>query len=740
MAGVENLDFQELSGLPITEDKADMLVVGYKNIAGNPTMVTPIDNLATKAEVENAVANRATTQQLNTTTQQINLSLVGLSNQVGTKAEQSEVNELKDRIGNGGTPIERYKDAVDTIAILEALPVEQNEKGDGRIVNADVDANGQPYTWVWDGKGWGRTPYTTLPADVALKFNAFGGNISNSSSAPNHIDNIKDAGIYIKHPETSIASAYILVVRTIQGLITQERTYFSDAAKYTQSFRTYDSVTDSWSEWQNRYPVFEDNTYMLKGYIDTVDSSASNYIDNVKEEGIYSRSVTSRNPSVLYMVKNISGVTWQTQLYYSDAGKLVFRERKFDENTSMWSDWSTREFKYQDNTYELAGYVETSDTTASNHIDKVLSNGIYTRKLNNANPIIYWIKNRTNDVIQMQMYYNDGNFPSIGIRTYNKATKIWSAWKNQEVLTADTRNFDIVKNVIPNYLGQTSSPLGNDSLLQYKHGLSMMLGNYDNLIIVAGQSNADGRAARSEAPQWLVDMNYKIDNYMMWNRSTKRFESWELGVNTGSYNIARDEFGFDIFFAKKWLDENPNKKLYAIKQSEGGIPIDWHISETDKYACWSPEIDKIPNGKRSMCKELITQINEAFEYGRRNDIKLLPQCLLWHQGEADMANERRPYFEDNLKKLLGFMRGIFGAPALPIINGQVSSNYDTEWHPNDPTRANAVFERVNLLDNFFKTVDMSSQPTQSDNVHFTGVAYEYLGEGMYNYFKQFTYL
>ncbi|WP_101690755.1 DUF4886 domain-containing protein [Dysgonomonas massiliensis] len=261
MAGIENIDFQELSGLPITENKADMFVVGYKNTSGNPTMVTPIGNLATKAEVESAVASRATTDQLNTATQQINLSLVGLSNQVGTKAEQSEVNELKDRIGNGGTPIERYKDAVDTIAILEALPVEQNEKGDGRVVTADIDANGQSYTWVWDGSNWGRTPYTTLPADVAIK----GGSYLNMKQMDDKKSDriatyggnyINKYGV-ISHLNLSSSRGYSKPILLVDGLVINNYsvltankisdTEYASVFLYDSRFRCIGFLTDSQS-------------------------------------------------------------------------------------------------------------------------------------------------------------------------------------------------------------------------------------------------------------------------------------------------------------------------------------------------------------------------------------------------------------------------------------------------------------------------------------------------------------
>ena len=150
--------------------------------------------------------------------------------------------------------------------------------------------------------------------------------------------------------------------------------------------------------------------------------------------------------------------------------------------------------------------------------------------------------------------WSKSEYPNMQIKQYNPAL---------------IRQFDNVINRTPWFLGQRDYVLGNDSLLQYKRGVAMNIGDYNPLIFVAGQSNADGRGEKANAPQWLVDMNYKIDNYMMWNRIAGKFQSWELGVNTGSYENNKNQFGFDIFFVKKWLDANPGKKIICYQRNGG---------------------------------------------------------------------------------------------------------------------------------------------------------------------------
>lgn len=794
--------------------------------------------------------------------------------------------------------------------------------------------------------------------NIAIDSNTFSGYVSDNVNDAAYIDNIKSSGLYIKKPQSQIASEYILHVRNMGEIIYQMRIYFSDGQQLIYALRSFNTNTQVWSAWSNARLLdsITDKDVILGSFnvLTTDDPNADNYIDKVRTSGLWVRDTKTGGTPVIYFIKPIGGVWYQTQMYYNDSAKFVFRERTYNNDTNTWSAWTERFFKYEDNTFDFVGFIDRSNVNAANYEDKVLTPGMYTTVKNSLTPFIYWVSNKSGVIYQSRVYFTDGFQFNFQQRQYDNNTQMWtdwiqssfvqsvrlfnannidtiksngvyynsqspsiditgmlfvysstiaeynitqtliqtdkfnntvfkqrywsnlesnwtdwganrldamelaqlvgkdavafdyssyprvdgkfirvftkeladnvnysyvviplsafnskmlfittayqgggilpiSFWSSDDVNNPDNfvsrssfttynnangayvenfpvslsvvpsnathlvvcwskseypnmqikqynpdliRQFDNVINRTPWFLGQREYVLGNNSLLQYKRGVAMNIGDYNPLIFVAGQSNADGRGDKVNAPQWLVNMNYKIDNYMMWNRIAGKFQAWELGVNTGSYENNKNQFGFDIFFAKKWLDANPGKKIYAIKETEGGIPIGYQraVDET-RSACWSPEIEKIPNGENSMCKQMIERIHKAFAYAKQNGILLLPQCILWHQGEADMTDIRRPVFKTNLELLLGWLRGIFGSPAMPIINGQISDFYVTTY-PTD--NANIVFSEINNIDSYFKTVSMTGQPTV-DGVHFTEAAYEYLGNAMYDYYKQFMW-
>ena len=794
--------------------------------------------------------------------------------------------------------------------------------------------------------------------NIAIDSNTFSGYVSDNVNDAAYIDNLKSSGLYIKKPQSQTDSEYILHVRNMGEIIYQMRIYFSDGQQLTYALRSFDTNTQVWSAWSNARLLdsITDKDVILGSFnvLTTSDPNADNYIDKVRTSGLWVRDTKKGGNPVIYFIKPIGGVWYQTQMYYNDSAKLVFRERTYNNDTNTWGAWTERFFKYEDNTFDFVGFIDRSNVNAANYEDKVLTPGMYTTVKNSPTPFIYWVSNKSGVIYQSRVYFTDGFQFNFQQRQYDNNTQAWTDWVqssfmqsvqlfnannidtlksngvyyNSQSPSIDTtgmlfvypstiagynitqtliqtdkfnntvfkqrhwsnlvnnwtdwgtnrldamelaqlvgndavafdyssyprvdgkfirvftkeiadnvnysyvviplstftskmlfittayqgegmlpisfwssddvtnpnnfvsrssfttyngangayvenfpvslsvvpsnathlvvcwskseypnmqikqynpdliRQFDNVINRTPWFLGQREYVLGNNSLLQYKRGVAMNIGDYNPLIFVAGQSNADGRGNKVNAPQWLVDMNYKIDNYMMWNRIAGKFQAWELGVNTGSYANNSNQFGFDIFFAKKWLDANPGKKLYAIKETEGGIPIGYQraVDET-RSACWSPEIEKIPSGENSMCQQMIERIHKAFAYAKQNGILLLPQCILWHQGEADMTDIRRPVFKTNLELLLGWLRGIFGSPAMPIINGQISDYYVTTY-PTD--NANIVFSEINNIDSYFKTVSMAGQPTV-DGIHFTKAAYEYLGNAMYDYYKQFMW-
>lgn len=246
------------------------------------------------------------------------------------------------------------------------------------------------------------------------------------------------------------------------------------------------------------------------------------------------------------------------------------------------------------------------------------------------------------------------------------------------------------------------------------------------IIIIVGQSNAEGYAPKETAPGWMSADNYSIPNYLMWNKSRLGFDTYQLGVNVGSENNSDTRFGFDIFFAKKYLDIYGGK-LLAIKQTYPGIPISEKGSKCK--ARWNPDATKIPNGERSMVEELLKKISEAQSYAQKNNAKLKPIAILYMQGESDAEEYiRLNDFEENFKNLICCLRNMTGVNNIPIINAEIM------YRNNNYKKVNEIFRLSQKVDPYLKTIKMDQNQTSiGDNLHYDRAAFEYMGNKMFEY-------
>ncbi|WP_264552672.1 sialate O-acetylesterase [Flavobacterium sp. N2038] len=246
-------------------------------------------------------------------------------------------------------------------------------------------------------------------------------------------------------------------------------------------------------------------------------------------------------------------------------------------------------------------------------------------------------------------------------------------------------------------------------------------------IIVVGQSNAEGYAPYSSAPLWLAGNNYELNGYSIWNKDRKIFQEFQLGVNVGSELNSDTRFGFDIFFAKRYIEEF-NKPLLCIKQTLGGIPISEKGS--GQIARWQASVNLIPKGERVMVLELAQKIKEAQDYAKKNNIKLIPIAILYLQGEADANHSRRlADYKNNFLILKSYLRNLAGNNKLPFINSEIF------YRDNKYKKVNSIFKELNLNDPFFKTVNTSGNQTSiGDNLHYDAAAFEFIGNTMFNYY------
>lgn len=274
------------------------------------------------------------------------------------------------------------------------------------------------------------------------------------------------------------------------------------------------------------------------------------------------------------------------------------------------------------------------------------------------------------------------------------------------------------------------NPFGLEANTLYKDGALRMGGDVAPLFIVGGQSNADGRAPLSQAPSWL-ESDYTLPNYMMWTGST--FADYNIQTNNGhwpTFDTGKDKFAMDLFFAHKWLVDNPGKKIYCIKNTMGDTGIQDQPTTGDHNYTWQPKLDTIVEGCNSLFVVLINKMIAVHRWAVSNKIKLVPIAILWHQGEHDAGVAWRDYFEQNIKNVISFFRGLCAAPALPFLTAHTMGNTAGYAY------VDSVYDTLPPLDAYTKVVNMDGHLTSiGDNLHFDGPAHEYMGEQMYAYWK-----
>jgi hypothetical protein len=335
-------------------------------------------------------------------------------------------------------------------------------------------------------------------------------------------------------------------------------------------------------------------------------------------------------------------------------------------------------------------------------------------------------------LINGQIIYNGINI------LQTTGTKEDALMSQKAITEAISNTTSVISPSIP-YAFTNQNPFNKTANLLFKKSVleKNISSDTQALIVIAGQSNADGRAPKSSAPTWLINNAYTIANFMMWNPTSKSFLPYNLDTNNGSYGDTSSSFSFDIFFAKAYLDANPTKKLYAIKQTVGGVPITELGNNTgNRNFRWQPITSLITAGQLSMASALLVKVKDALDYSLINGIKLQPICTLFHQGESDAdraADGAITAYKQNASNLSSWLRGLFSTPTLPFLNGYIVGTVNSNY-----VLINNIFNEMNTADEYMKTVDMSSNYTTIDGLHYNAAALEFMGNQMYLNYKSYN--
>lgn len=260
--------------------------------------------------------------------------------------------------------------------------------------------------------------------------------------------------------------------------------------------------------------------------------------------------------------------------------------------------------------------------------------------------------------------------------------------------------------------------------------------NPANVIIVAGQSNTDGRVSNDDLPDYIKQNGYK---HCWWSYGSDtisgggRFERfWPRVAKPDNH----ERWGYDaiVYYL---LDQQSKRDFYIIKESLGGTAIDtacssnngmyWNASE--EYLASTAAADK---GGKSLLKAFTENIGACIDNvlaHHKGGYKI--RAFLWHQGESD--KKMAAHYQDNLKKVVVYVRAYLVEKTgnkdyanLPFICGTFS-----EKSRDRSEQVVQALENLAKEDSHFYVVDASDATIQKDRLHFDAQGAELLGKRVY---------
>ena len=293
----------------------------------------------------------------------------------------------------------------------------------------------------------------------------------------------------------------------------------------------------------------------------------------------------------------------------------------------------------------------------------------------------------------------------------------------------------------------------------YNRGYIKTTQNLLPLLVVGGQSNADGRVPLSEViAAGILNSEGKLANgkkYMVWNWETNEFQEYQAGVFTGSFvvktgNSMEARVAPDLIFANDYLNDG-NDILYCLKTTMGDTGI-YNDDALNIVGKWSPDKGSIKDSG-ILIDALVERFNNMISYCETNGVMVNPIAILWHQGEhdgdvswasggataSDGLGKSVKEYDINLEKVRCFFRGVFKNENIPWLGGEISSLNSAYKKINEKIRL------VDEKDTNSHIVDMSSFVNDSDftkvweneqNIHFGLNPIKHMADELYNWYKE----
>jgi hypothetical protein len=233
-------------------------------------------------------------------------------------------------------------------------------------------------------------------------------------------------------------------------------------------------------------------------------------------------------------------------------------------------------------------------------------------------------------------------------------------------------------------------------------------------LVFAGQSNMGGNAqdASTLPAAWKPDPLTFI-----WNDVAGAWQQMQPGVNTG-YAAFSQTWGPEVQFAIDFRAEHPGEPLYILKDVAGGTLLAANAGPTWD---WSPT----SRGELyDQATQMIQKASAALGAGP-------PTALFWGQGEQDASfAEDAAVYGQNLTQFFADIRSDWlHDPAGKIGFFRIGTSLGFA----DQVRAAEL--AVDQADPNAFSFDAAGFPVQADNVHYTNVGLDDIGDAFYQLYR-----
>ncbi len=240
------------------------------------------------------------------------------------------------------------------------------------------------------------------------------------------------------------------------------------------------------------------------------------------------------------------------------------------------------------------------------------------------------------------------------------------------------------------------------------------------IVLLAGQSNADGRATISalptspvnlQLPQSDVDFFYKVEG------GTPTLTTLRPGLSETS------QFGPEITLGRKLADlwaSEAGTRVAIIKYANGGtnLAVQWKAGGTNTTTGDGPEYVTFQQTVTAGLAALAAAYPAA---------TLDLQGLVWLQGESDAVAAYASSYQDNLTAFIADLRATYGAD-LPITIARLSSG-QTNLTTSYLNQVRAAQDAVAAADPRSGIIFTDSYGLNSDYLHFNTAGQQAIGSG-----------